>query len=132
MAEKKRRRRKGKDAESQKNQKNNGVSEATAIDKSIVKENEDQIESDFTLEPDLLKVGNVAANGIVSDIPQHEFAGLTEIYERKVFRIRARNKVDAEKLLAENLQSQDKIVGKIQGVSGGYKAEIDKFIGRNF
>ena len=60
-----------------------------------------------------------------------ELSAYSEVREVKTYRIKAKTKVDAEKILKLAITSQDEVV-KMTGMRWGYEAEVSHLVARDW
>jgi len=60
-----------------------------------------------------------------------DYKGYAEVREIKTYRIKAKTKIDAEKILKLAINSQDEVV-KLGGVKMGYIATVEHLIARDW
>ena len=60
-----------------------------------------------------------------------EVTAYSEVREVKTYRIKAKTKTDAEKILKSAITSQDEVV-KMTGMRWGYEAEVSHLVARDW
>jgi len=66
-----------------------------------------------------------------AEAPKSPYAGPVELWEETKYHCKARNIIDAKRMLGLVLQSQD-VIAKTRGVRGGFEIQVKKFIGRDY